>query len=376
MADPSATSSETRKEIPGPSEMRDPMVRAELRRAFIWVSVVLGAVLIAWLAQPILLIIGGIVVACMLDGGTRLLGRVLPIARGLRLTLVLLAVIAFIGWVGVFAGSEIAEQAAQLPSVIEFQVDRISDLAARYQITAGSDDISTLASQAMSSLSEVTTAVTSVLGGLASLAMICVLGVFIAADPRLYERGFAWMLPMSERSHFYGTVQEIGGTLRRLLAGRLLGMAVEGVGTWALLAIGGVPMAALLGLLTGLLAFLPNIGAIISGILIVSVGFASGTGTGIFAFFVYVAVQMIDGYVIVPMVAKKAVDLAPALVLGAQIIMGALFGILGLALADPIVATIKVALERRSRRSARIAASRPDRAPPDRATVAPPFRRA
>jgi predicted PurR-regulated permease PerM len=362
MADPSATRRKARSETPGPAEMRDPMVRAEFRRAFIWVSVVLGVALIALLAQPILLIFGGMVVACMLDGGTRLLGRVMPVARGLRLTLVILGVLAFIGWVGVFAGSEITEQAAQLPSVIELQVERISDLAARYRITAGSDDISTLASQAMSSLSGVTTAVTSLIGGIASLAMICVLGVFIAADPRLYERGFAWMLPMSERSHFYGTLEKIGATLRRLLAGRLLGMLVEGVGTWALLAIGGVPMAALLGLLTALLAFLPNIGAIISGILIVSVGFASGTGIGIYALCVYLAVQAIDSYLIVPMVAKKAVDLAPALVLGAQIIMGALFGILGLALADPIVATIKVALERRSSRTARIAQSGPDRA--------------
>ena len=68
----------------------------------------------------------------------------------------------------------------------------------------------------------------------------------------------------------------MGFTLRRLMAGRLLGMAVEGVGTWLLLLIGGVPMAALLGILTGLLAFLPNIGAIISGVLIVLVGFSVG----------------------------------------------------------------------------------------------------
>ncbi|MFN3473450.1 MAG: AI-2E family transporter [Blastomonas sp.] len=363
MAYPPPTSHEAQPESPSPAEMRDPMVRAEFRRAFIWTSVLLGTVLVALLAQPILVIIGGIVVACMLDGGTRLLGRVLPIARGLRLTLVLLAVIAFIGWVGLFAGSEIAEQAAQLPSVIELQIDRISELAARYKFTAGSDDLSTIASQAMSSLGQVTLAVTSVLGGLASLAMICVLGVFVAADPRLYERGFAWMLPMSERGNFYDTLEKIGSTLRRLLAGRLLGMFVEGVGTWALLAIGGVPMAALLGLLTGLLAFLPNIGAIISGILIVSVGFTAGTGTGIYALCVYVGVQAVDSYLIVPMVAKKAVDLAPALVLGAQIIMGALFGILGLALADPIVASIKVALERQSSRIAKADPSLPGGAP-------------
>ena len=69
---------------------------------------------------------------------------------------------------------------------------------------------------------------------------------------------------------------------------------------------------------------------------------------GLYTIFVYFAVQTIDGYILIPMIAKKAVDLAPALVLAAQLILGALFGILGLALADPIIAMIKVALERRS----------------------------
>ena len=59
---------------------------------------------------------------------------------------------------------------------------------------------------------------------------------------------------------------------------------------------------------------------------------------------------MIDGYVIIPMVAKRTVDLPPALTLSAQILAASLFGILGLALADPMVAMIKVALERRSER--------------------------
>jgi predicted PurR-regulated permease PerM len=70
-----------------------------------------------------------------------------------------------------------------------------------------------------------------------------------------------------------------------------------------------------------------------------------------------VFVQIIDGYVIVPMVAKRSVDLAPALVLGAQLLFGALFGIMGLALADPIVAMIKVLLEERSGNAADEAAA-------------------
>ena len=108
-------------------------------------------------------------------------------------------------------------------------------------------------------------------------------------------------------------------------------------------------MAALLGIITGLLAFIPNIGAIISGVLIVLAGFSVGVNEGLWAIAVYFIVQTVDGYLIVPYVARRTVDLAPALVLGAQLLFGALFGIMGLALADPIVAMIKVALERHSR---------------------------
>jgi predicted PurR-regulated permease PerM len=137
-------------------------------------------------------------------------------------------------------------------------------------------------------------------------------------------------------------------TLRRLMAGRLVGMAVEGFFVGMALSLIGVPMAPLLGVLTGLLAFLPNIGSIVSGVLIVLVGFSASTNIGIGAIFVYVAVQTFDGYVVVPMVARRAVDLPPALVLGCQLLFGALFGILGLALADPIVAMVKVLLEEKS----------------------------
>ena len=146
-------------------------------------------------------------------------------------------------------------------------------------------------------------------------------------------RGVAWLLPAQTRDDWRGTAQAMGQSLRRLLFGRLLGMASEGIATWLLLQIWGVPMAALLGLLTGLLAFLPNIGAPISGSLMILVGFSGGVHTGVYCIVVYALVQIIDGNVVVPMVAKRTADLAPALVLGAQLIFGVLFGLLGLILA-------------------------------------------
>jgi predicted PurR-regulated permease PerM len=332
----------------GPSELRDPLIRHELKRASVWFAMGLAILAIAFLAQPLLLIFGGIVFAAILDGGTRLLGRVLPIPRGWRLLIVALVALAFLGGTVWLAGVQLAAQAATLRDIITTQVNRLLEIGATYGLGVDSIEPRQLMEQAMSSLGRLTSAVSTALGGLTNLVMIVVIGLFIAAEPNLYERGIAWMLPSETRERFYRTSDRVGSTLRRLMAGRLLGMAVEGIGTWVLLMVGGVPMAALLGLLTGLLAFLPNIGAIISGVLIVLVGFSAGFQTGIWAIAVYAIVQVVDGYLIVPYVARKTVDLAPALVLGAQLIFGALFGLLGLALADPLVAMLKAALEQKS----------------------------
>ena len=332
----------------GPSELRDPFIRQELKRASVWFGLGLAILAVIFLAQPLLLILGGVVFAAILDGGTRLLGRVLPIGRGWRLLIVSLAALA--GLVGTvwFAGVQLGAQAAALRDIVTLQVNRLLEWGAAYGLGLESIQPQQIVDQAMSSLGRLTSAVSSMLSGLTNLVMIMVIGLFIAAEPNLYERGIAWMLPSGSRERFYRTSDRMGMTLRRLMAGRLLGMAVEGVGTWLLLMAGGVPMAALLGLLTGILAFLPNIGAIISGVLIILVGFSVGVDTGLWAIAVYVIVQVVDGYLIVPYVARKTVDLAPALVLGAQLIFGALFGILGLALADPIVAMVKAALDQKS----------------------------
>jgi predicted PurR-regulated permease PerM len=339
-----------REEV-GPTELYDPIIRTELKKATVWIGMASLVVALVWLAQPILLIIGGLVLASMFDGGARLLGRVVPLPRSFRLALVVLAVFGMIYWTFAFTGSELAAQAASLQAIVETQIEVIGNRieAAGFNISA--EDVKGFGSQILNSVGRVTAAVSSVVGTVTNMAMMLVLAIFLAAEPRMYERGVAWMLPLAERTHFYGTAERIGHVLRRLMAGRLLGMAVEGFGTWILLSLGGVPMAALLGLLTGLLAFLPNIGAIVSGALIILVGFSAGVDVGLYAIFVYFVVQMVDGYLIVPMVAKRAVDLAPALVLGAQILFGALFGLLGLALADPIIAMIKVALERQSVRN-------------------------
>ena len=341
-----------------PNELRDPIVRQELKKASIWLGLACVIALTVILIQPLLVIFAAIVFAALLDGGVRLLGRVLPIGRGWRLLIVVLAVSAFLIGTFYFTGVQVVQQASQLRSTLEVQANRFAGFLSAQGLMPGASDVSGMVRQALGSVGRLTSWLGTAIGALTSMVMILVLGLFLAMDPRAYERGLQWMVPRRSRANFAETLGAMGQTLRRLLAGRLLGMAFEGVFTWIVLAVGGVPMAMLLGIIAGVLAFIPNIGAIITGVMMVAVGFSAGSDTGLWAIGTYFVVQTFDGYVVVPMVAKRTVDLPPALTLGMQILASALFGILGLALADPMTAMIKTALEQSSKREEEDIASR------------------
>ncbi|MGB3794711.1 MAG: AI-2E family transporter [Alteraurantiacibacter sp.] len=338
-----------------PTRISSPELRFEAWRALTWTMVIGLVVLAIYISQSLLVIFGAMVFAALVDGGARLLGRVLSIGRGWRIAIVLLSTVAFLIWLSIFAGSQISRQAAEFPTIIQDQANALFGWMRDQGFEISMDMVQSMATQAASGFGTVTRALTGLLGGLTTLLLIIIIGIYVVVEPRLYERGVAWMLPKGRRDEFYTTASKMGATMRRLLFGRLVGMVFEGVLTYIMLLAYGlvtgdaIPMAALLAILTGLLAFIPNIGALISGALMIMVGFSGGAQMGLYTTFIYLAVQNIDGYLVIPMIARKTVDLAPALVLGMQLIMGILFGILGLFLADPLLAMIKVALEERAK---------------------------
>ncbi|WP_299307976.1 AI-2E family transporter [uncultured Croceicoccus sp.] len=330
-----------------PSTIADPRLRFEARRAIVWLGIAAVFGLCLYMSQALLVIFGGLVFAALIDGGARLLGRVLPIGRGWRVALVLIAATAFLAWLLFFAGTQFASEAAQFPDLIRRQVATVMRWIESQGIEIA-PNMQTIVRQGVGGLGKVTSMIGGVVGGLTTFFLILILGIYFAAEPRLYERGLAWLLPDRRRGSFLEMMEKMAFTMRRLLFGRVVGMVFEGVLTGIALGVYGVPLASLLGLITGLLAFIPNIGAMISGVLMVLVGLSGGTDMALYALGVYAVVQTFDGYVVVPMIAKKTVDLAPALVLAMQLILGILFGILGLALADPLVAMVKTMLEHRS----------------------------
>ena len=337
---------------PSPVEVHDPLIRNTLKQALVWLGLA-TALFLAWkVAGALLLIIGGLVFAALLDLGSRSLERVWKGPRWLRLTIIVLIISAAIGGFLAIAGVQLAEQAGELNRTLTLQVWRLSQLLESFGITgiSGSDGrgpLAGIASEMIGSYGKVTQALGTAAGAIGSFVFIMVLGIYIAAEPRLYEHGVEWLTPIRSRRSIADLVDSISETLRRWTLGRLVSMLFDGVFTAIALLIAGVPLAPLLGLIAGVLAFIPNIGAFIAGTLIVLVGFSAGTTTGLAAIGVYIALQFVEGNLVAPYVERRTVDVPPAVGIAAQLLFGALFGLLGVALAVPIVAMVKVALEHR-----------------------------
>jgi predicted PurR-regulated permease PerM len=335
-----------------PTRIESPELRREANRALVWALVVGLLALSVYLAQSLLVIFGALVFATLLDGGSRLLGRVIRIGRAWRVMIVLALAAAFIFWLVQFAGSQIAAQAAEFPAIVTTQLGRAIAFLRSKGLSIDQADIQNLAGELVSGVGTLSRAIGGVFGALTTVILMLTIGIYLAVDPRPYERGLSWMIAEHHRAHVADTLGHMAFNMRRLLFGRLVAMVAEGFLTYGLLSLIGVPMAALLGLITGILAFIPNIGALTAGLLMTLVGFSGGTEMGLWTIASYFLIQSFDGYILVPMIAKKTVDLAPALVLAFQLIMGVLFGLLGLTFADPMLAMIKVALERRAHRLA------------------------
>jgi predicted PurR-regulated permease PerM len=110
------------------------------------------------------------------------------------------------------------------------------------------------------------------------------------------------------------------------------------IGLWIL----GIPLAPTLGLLTGILAFIPNFGPILSAIPPMLLGLMISPMDAVYVILLYIIVQAIESNIVTPQVQKRTVSMPPVLGMVGQLLFGVFFGFLGLLLATPLVASIIV----------------------------------
>ena len=315
------------------------------RRVGVVIALVVLALLV-WKIAPVLLLgFAGIVLAI----GVRAAAE--PIARHTRLSpewavsIVFALFLLFLLAGGYLFGKQIAAQTTEL-------WDAIRQAASKVQEKLGETPMGTWIVESVQggtdsdAMAKVFKGTVTVFGAMADVVLMLFLGLYFAVDPKMYRNGFLSLLPKGARDRVGAALDDSGRALRMWLLGQVLSMAAVGVltaiGLWAV----GVPMAVPLGILSGILDFVPFIGPLAAAIPGLMIAFSHGPDVAVYAALVYLTVQFAEGHLIMPMAQKWAVNLPPVLGLLAIVAFGTLFGFMGVLFAVPLAVVTYVMVQR------------------------------
>ena len=174
------------------------------------------------------------------------------------------------------------------------------------------------------------------------LVVILIATIFTVAWPAPLVNGFVALWPAGRRRRVREILGELYKTVQRWFLGQLTSMTIIGMLFTVALFLIGIPFALLLGILSGLLAFIPFVGPFISIIPPILLALAQDPILALWVLLAYAVVQFIEGNVIQPVVMNRAVSLHPTVIVFALLIMSTLFGFVGLLLAIPLIAALQV----------------------------------
>jgi predicted PurR-regulated permease PerM len=185
----------------------------------------------------------------------------------------------------------------------------------------------------------------STLAALGSLLVVTFVAIFIALDPRTYRRGILHLVPHSGRAKAIEVMDATGVTLRRWLVAQLIGMVIIGALTTAALLLLDVRAAVALGIIAGILEFVPFFGPILSSVPAIAMGFLDGPEKALWVALTYLVIQQLEGNVVTPLLMKEGLDLPPALTIIGQSVMALAFGFVGLVIAMPLLGAVMVPIK-------------------------------
>ncbi|MGH7663512.1 MAG: AI-2E family transporter [Gemmatimonadaceae bacterium] len=177
------------------------------------------------------------------------------------------------------------------------------------------------------------------------ILLVVFVSIYIAADPRVYHRGIMHLFPHGMRERAGEVFSTTATVLRKWLVTQLIGMTTIGVVTTIVLLVLDVRAAFALGLLAGLLEFVPTVGPIISAVPAIAMGFLDSPEKALWVTLAYIGIQFFENTILIPNLMREGLDIPPALTLVAQALMAMLFGFLGLLVAVPMLAAIMVPIK-------------------------------
>lgn len=312
-------------------------------------ALLVGLVLV-FAADIFLLAFAGVLFAVFLRTPADFLAHRLAIKSGWALLVVGLAILGGTALFGVLVAPSVAEQFDHLSRALPEAVERLKEQILKYnwgrQLMAEAASTDIPLTGRSGALTKATGVVSSTLNAFANLFIIFFSGIYLAAEPKLYLKGLTLLFPAKHRSRSENVIGEIGETLRWWLLGKIVGMLIIGtlttVGLWFL----DVSMALSLGLIAAALTFIPNIGPLLAFIPAFLIGITESHEKALHVFLLYFSIQLVESYLVTPVLQRRIVSLPPALTLTAQGILGVLFGILGVALAAPLTAVGTVLIKK------------------------------
>ncbi|MBN1681492.1 MAG: AI-2E family transporter [Anaerolineae bacterium] len=322
----------------------------------IGVAVLLGIlVLAAWeLRDALLLAFLAAIVAIVLQVPVQRLER-LGLSRGLSILTSMLGVaavltLALILIIPIFA-NQVADLADELPDLLdEARAEYDRQMQTRDwlpdidwdNVTEG-DASDFLLNQSGQLTRNIFPFLSGVGGALTSFIFMLFIAVFFVTDPANYLEGLLTLVPSGYRPRALEILTKLGGMLQRWFLGQLISMTLSGVFIAFLTGvILKLPNAVALGVIAGVMEFVPNFGSILAVIPAIVIALAEDPVLVPFTIVGYLVVQQIQSNIIMPRIMSRQVSIPAATILIAQLISAALFGFMGLLLAVPLMVVVKV----------------------------------
>jgi predicted PurR-regulated permease PerM len=330
-------------------EPRGPLERFRLdfgvkgRAVFAWL--ILGAflALVFWKAiEVVFILFAGILTGVIFGFLADWLAEKFKMRRSFGLAIVVVLFVgAIVGFI-VLLAPQIAQQVDELAETLPRTIDQLQEQLNQYgwgqwivrQIPSGDE----MALEG-DTITRVLGIFSSVISAVTFFILIIVLGVYIAAEEHSYKEGILYLFPRSKRDRMREVLEALGYAMRWWMLGQGVSMTFLAIFAYIGLTLLGIPLALLLALLTGILTFIPTLGPAIS--LIPPLLLALAEGDPMLAVWVsvfYIGLQNLEGYLITPMVQRKAISLPPGVLLSAEILLLVTLGFLGLLFAAPLTA--------------------------------------
>ena len=303
-----------------------------------------------WLAREIVLLAFlGVLIGVVFSFPVGWLSRVM--SRGMALLLVLVGLVGAAVGIAALAAPTLEKEIDQLRESAPRAIQKAQGWVRRVQsATGGSRDkgggTAQKAPEVAAKVGEkAVPAVVAVVSGVTSIILVIVLGAFLVYQPEVYRRGVRLMVPREHEAVFDEAWRRTSQGLRKWVGGIVVSMTLMGTLTAVALSLVGIEEWLLLGVLTFLGTFVPYVGAVASAVPGLLAGLAQSPRHFALAGAVYVGVHLVEGYLVEPLVMKRAVEIRPALMLVGQGVFGAVFGLMGIVVATPMLVCAQVLIQ-------------------------------